>query len=94
MGAILASLGISAGLYSFVDETSYTFTREFMADMYAVIALMTQQDARDTGEEVGASPWFSPLMTPVLQTLSEVYAGLDIQFGGEDQVCAYIDIYI
>ncbi|KAI9778097.1 MAG: hypothetical protein M1839_008401 [Geoglossum umbratile] len=83
--SILASLGIAPTQYTFVDETSYTFTREFMADMYSLIALMTQKDARDTGDEVGESEWLSPLLTPVLQTLSEVYLDMDIQFGGEDQ---------
>ncbi|KAI9768622.1 MAG: hypothetical protein M1840_004819 [Geoglossum simile] len=83
--SILSSLGISPTQYTFVDETSYTFTHAFMTDMYATIALMKQQDARDTGEEVRGSEWLSPLLTPVLQTLSEVYLDLDIQFGGEDQ---------
>ena len=46
---------------------------------------MTQQDARDSMDEVARTNMLSPMLCATQQSLSEPYLDTDIQFGGEDQ---------
>lgn len=71
---------------SMVEMSSYQGTPNFMVDFWKLCALCSQQDARETGAEVGASTMLSPLLTPLLQELGEEYLGVDVEFGGTDQV--------
>jgi len=84
--AILRSLGINLSKIRFVDESSFAYRKEYMVDVLRTCALMKQQDAKDTCEEVGETKILSPLLCCIYQSLSEQYLDIDIQFGGEDQV--------
>ncbi|KKY20370.1 putative tyrosyl-trna synthetase [Diplodia seriata] len=83
--AILQSLGVQPGQVKFVIESTKVYTKDFMVDLQRLCALMTQQDARDTCDEIASTTMLSPMLCCVHQTLSEEYLAMDIQFGGEDQ---------
>ncbi|OJD30386.1 tyrosyl-trna synthetase [Diplodia corticola] len=83
--AVLQSLGVPPGQVEFIDESSYVYSKKFMVDMQKLAALMTQQDARDTCEEISETTMLSPMLCCIHQSLSEEYVGMDIQFGGLDQ---------
>ncbi|KAF4506032.1 hypothetical protein G6O67_006156 [Ophiocordyceps sinensis] len=85
MTAALEAVGVPMAKVSMVDSTSYQGTPEFMVDFWKLCALCSQQDARDTGAEVGSSTMLSPLLTPLLQELGEEYLGVDVELGGTDQ---------
>ena len=84
--AIFRSLGIPVSKIRFVDESSFVYSKKYAIDNQKLCASMTQQDARDTAEEVAQTEMLSPLLCSVQQTLSEQYLDLDIQYGGLDQV--------
>lgn len=85
--AVLSFFGTSPTQIRFVDESSYAYTSDFITDHYKLCALMRQQDARDASDEIANSTMLSPLLMPGHQTLLDQYLDIDIQFGGEDQVC-------
>jgi hypothetical protein len=87
MTAVLRSLGFDLSKIRFVDESSFSYRKEYFIDVLRTCTLMTQQDAKDTSEEVAETEMLSPLLCCVYQSLSEQYLDIDIQFGGEDQVC-------
>jgi tyrosyl-tRNA synthetase len=87
MTAVLESLGFDLSKIRFVDESSFSYRKEYMVDVLRTCALMTQQDAKDTSEETVETEMLSPLLCCIYQSLSEQYLDIDIQFGGEDQVC-------
>ena len=84
--AILRALGVSTSQINFVNESSFAYTKEFMTDVQKTCALMTQQDARDSMDEVAKTTMLSPMLCATYQSLSEPYVDMDIQYGGEDQV--------
>lgn len=86
MTAILLSLDIPKSQVKFIDESTYACTESFTKDVHKMCAVMTQQDARDTCEEVANTTMLSPMLCAIHQALSEEYCDMDIQFGGEDQV--------
>ncbi len=88
VSAILQSLGVDLAKVRFVSESSFAYTKPYVTDVLRTTALMTQQDARDADQEIEDATMLSPLLSCVYQTLSEQYLDIDIQFGGEDQVCA------
>lgn len=67
--------------------TGYQGTPAYEKDLWKMVAACSQQDVKDATEEVGASKMLSPLLTPLLQELGEEYLGVDVGFGGTDQVC-------
>ncbi|KAM4062691.1 tRNA synthetases class I (W and y) domain-containing protein [Hirsutella rhossiliensis] len=83
--AALRAAGVSMCKISVIEMSSYQSTPEFMADFWKLCALCSQQDARETGAEVGGSTMLSPLLTPLLQELGEEYLGVDVELGGRDQ---------
>lgn len=87
MTAVLRSLGVDLSKIRFVAESSFAYRKEYFVDVLRTCALMTQQDAKDTCEETAETIMLSPLLCCVYQSLSEQYLDIDIQFGGEDQVC-------
>jgi tyrosyl-tRNA synthetase len=87
MTAVLRSLGVDPSKIRFVAESSFAYRKEYFVDVLRTCALMTQQDAKDTCEETAETKMLSPLLCCVYQSLSEQYLDIDIQFGGEDQVC-------
>ncbi|EKG18664.1 Aminoacyl-tRNA synthetase class Ib [Macrophomina phaseolina MS6] len=85
VSAVLQSLGVQPGAVKFVSESSIAYSKEFVTDMQRLCALMTQQDARNTCEEVANTAMLSPMLCCIHQSLAEEYLAMDIQFGGEDQ---------
>ncbi|KAL3425175.1 tyrosyl-trna synthetase [Phlyctema vagabunda] len=85
LGAVFESIGVSSPSLPFIEETSYAFTQEHILDIYKLCALSSQQELRKTGDEVGASTMFGPMLTPILQALDEEYQKSDFDFGGLDQ---------
>lgn len=83
---ILETLGVPLSQVHFVEESSFAYSKEFIIDSQKMCALMTQQDARDSMDEVASTTMLSPMLCAIQQSLSEQYLDLDIQFGGEDQV--------
>lgn len=58
-------------------------------DIYKLGSIVTEHDAKKAGAEVVKqveSPLLSGMLYPLLQALDEQYLGVDIQFGGVDQV--------
>lgn len=86
VGAVLQSLGVQPSQVKFVNESSIAYSKEFMVDLQRLCALMTQQDARNTCDEIANTSMLSPMLCCIHQSLSEEYLSMDIQFGGEDQV--------
>jgi hypothetical protein len=72
---------------SVVEMSSYQGTPQYMIDFWKICAFCTQQDTKDTGEEVGATNMLGPLLTPLVQELATEYLSIDVEFGGTDQVC-------
>ncbi|KAJ5409132.1 tyrosyl-trna synthetase [Penicillium cosmopolitanum] len=83
--AILKTLGVSPSQINFVAESSIAYEKDFVVDVQRLCAIMTQNDARDTSNEVAETEKISPLLCSIHQSLSEPYLDLDIQYGGEDQ---------
>lgn len=86
VGAVLQSLGVQPSQVKFVNESSIAYSKEFMVDLQRLCALMTQQDARNTCDEIANTSMLSPMLCCIHQSLSEEYLSMDIQFGGEDQI--------
>jgi hypothetical protein len=66
-------------------------------DVYRLAATVTEHDAKKAGAEVVKqveSPLLSGLLYPGLQALDEQYLGVDMQFGGVDQVCCLLFLMI
>ncbi|GME35411.1 Aminoacyl-tRNA synthetase class Ib [Neofusicoccum parvum] len=85
VSAVLQSLGVQLSQVKFVSESSLAYSKDFVVDMQKLCALMTQQDARSTCDEVATTKMLSPMLCCIHQSLSEEYLAMDIQFGGEDQ---------
>ncbi|EKG14512.1 hypothetical protein MPH_08361 [Macrophomina phaseolina MS6] len=85
VSAILDALGVPSSAVRHVQESSLANTKDWFIDLQKMSAAMTQQDARDTMEEVARTDRLSPMLCAIQQTLSEPYLDLDIQFGGVDQ---------
>jgi tyrosyl-tRNA synthetase len=89
---VFTSLGIPTSKLIFVQGSDYQLTREYNLDNYRLCATVTEHDAKKAGAEVVKqveSPLISGLLYPGLQALDEQYLGVDFQFGGVDQVCAF-----
>lgn len=86
LGAVFDSIGVPSASLLFIEESSYAFTPKHILDVYKLCALSSQQQLRATGDEVGASTMFGPMLTPALQALDEEYQKADFDFGGLDQV--------
>lgn len=83
--AMLQSIGVPIDKLKFVIGTSYQLSREYNLDVYRLMALTTEHDAKKAGAEVVKqvdSPLLSGLVYPLLQALDEEYLGADAQFGG------------
>lgn len=68
--------------------TSFQLSREYSLDVYKLMALTSEHDAKKAGAEVVKqvdSPLLSGLVYPLLQAIDEEYLKVDCQFGGVDQ---------
>ncbi|KAJ3355739.1 hypothetical protein HDU83_002744 [Entophlyctis luteolus] len=86
--AMLTSIGVSIDKLKFVVGSSYQLSEKYTLDVYKMLALVTEHDAKKAGAEVVKqveSPFMSGLVYPLLQALDEEYLDVDVQFGGVDQ---------
>lgn len=86
--AMLTSLGVQLDKLKFVKGSEYQLKREYTMDVYKLLSLVTEHDARKAGAEVVKQvqhPLLSGLVYPGLQALDEHYLDCDAQFGGVDQ---------
>ncbi len=86
--AVLTSIGVPLDKLKFVTGTSYQLSREYSLDVYRMLALTSEHDAKKAGAEVVKqvdNPLLSGLVYPLLQALDEEYLDVDCQFGGVDQ---------
>jgi tyrosyl-tRNA synthetase len=75
--AAMEAIGIPSSSVRFVQESTYQTNAEFVADQWRLCTLVPQQAVRDAWDRS---------YNPGLQTLAEEHLGVDIQFGGTDQV--------
>ncbi|XP_013774160.1 tyrosine--tRNA ligase, cytoplasmic-like isoform X1 [Limulus polyphemus] len=86
--AMLQSIGVPLEKLKFVKGSDYQFTKEFTKDVYRLMSMVTEHDAKKAGAEVVKQvdhPLISSLLYPGLQALDEEYLKVDAQFGGVDQ---------
>jgi tyrosyl-tRNA synthetase len=86
--AMLDSIGVPSNKLKFVVGTSFQLSEKYTLDVYRLLAMVTEHDAKKAGAEVVKqveSPLMSGLVYPLLQALDEEYLGIDVQFGGVDQ---------
>ncbi|KAI9340270.1 tRNA synthetases class I-domain-containing protein [Obelidium mucronatum] len=86
--AMLTSIGVPIDKLKFVVGSSYQLSEKYTLDVYKMLALVTERDAKKAGAEVVKqveSPYMSGLVYPLLQALDEEYLDVDMQFGGVDQ---------
>ncbi|KAJ3157605.1 Tyrosine--tRNA ligase, cytoplasmic [Geranomyces michiganensis] len=86
--AMLVSIGVPTDRLKFVVGSDYQLSREYTLDVYKLLAITTEHDAKKAGAEVVKqveSPKLSGLVYPLLQALDEEYLKVDAQFGGSDQ---------
>ncbi|KAE8420926.1 hypothetical protein BDV36DRAFT_281150 [Aspergillus pseudocaelatus] len=83
--AALKAMGIPLSRVKLPQSSTYQNSESFSHDLWRILALSTLNDVRETGDELGGTTMLSPLLTPLLQALSEEYYDIDVQFGGKDQ---------
>lgn len=86
--AMLQSIGVPLEKLKFVKGSDYQLSKEYTLDVYKLMSLVTEHDARKAGAEVVKQvehPFLSSLLYPGLQALDEEYLNVDAQFGGVDQ---------
>lgn len=96
---MLKSLEIPIEKLKFVIGSDYQLSKEYTLDVYKLLALTTEHDARKAGAEVVkqvSSPLMSGLVYPLLQAIDEEYLDVDVQFGGVDQrkIFTYAEKYL
>ncbi len=84
--AALESIGIPASKITFVEESSYHCSREWVIDQWKLCTLVPQQAVKDAWDRSYNPDMLSPMFCPGIQTLAEEYLDVDFQFGGADQV--------
>jgi tyrosyl-tRNA synthetase len=85
---LLKQTGVSLDKLKFVVGTEFQLKEKYTLDMYKMSALVNSKDTQKAGAEVvkqTETPKMSGLLYPILQSLDEVYLGVDVQFGGVDQ---------
>lgn len=86
--AMLNSIGVPLDKLKFVRGSTYQLQKEFTLDVYRLVSLVTEHDAKKAGAEVVKQvdhPLLSAMLYPLLQGLDEEYLKVDAQFGGVDQ---------
>lgn len=85
VAAALEALGISSTRVSFVQESTFQYTRRFVMDQWRLCTLTPQQAVRDAWDRSYNPDMLGPMLCPGLQTLAEEHLDIDFQFGGADQ---------
>lgn len=80
--AMLTSIGVPIEKLTFITGTSFQLSKKYTLDVYRLLAMTSEHDAKKAGAEVVKqveSPLLSGLVYPLLQALDEEY--LDVCFG-------------
>lgn len=86
--ATLKAVGISTKKLKFILGSSYELNEKYTKDVYKLMGIVSEHDAKKAGAEVVKqtdNPTLSGLVYPVLQALDEQYLQSDCQLGGLDQ---------
>lgn len=86
--AMLTSIGVPLEKLKFVRGSTYQLKPDFTLDVYRLVSMVTEHDAKKAGAEVVKQvdhPLLSAMLYPLLQCLDEEYLKVDAQFGGVDQ---------
>jgi tyrosyl-tRNA synthetase len=97
--AMLGSLGVDLKRIRFVRGSSFQRSSEYVMDLYKLLSLTSEHDAKKAGAQVVkqvSNPLISSLIYPAMQALDEVHLSADAQFGGVDQrkIFAYARKYL
>lgn len=84
----LKTLCVDFGKIQFVKGSEYQKSREYTMDLYKILSITSEHDAKKAGSQVVkqvGNPMVSSLIYPAMQALDEEHLGVDAQFGGVDQ---------
>ena len=84
-----SALSVNIDKLIFVKGTDFQLSKEYTMDVYRANSTITYNRAKHAGAQVvkqSDNPNINSLLYPTLQALDEEYLGVDIQFGGYDQV--------
>lgn len=84
--AAFESMGFPASKITFVEESTYHFSRKWITDQWRLCTLVPQQAVKDAWDRSYNPDMLSPMLCPLIQTLAEEHLDVDFQFGGTDQV--------
>lgn len=82
----LEALGLSASKVHFIEESSYSFNKDFIIDQWKLCTLVPQQAVRDAWDRSYNPGILSPMLCPGLPALAEEHLQIDFVLGGTDQV--------
>ena len=82
------SIGADIKNFEIVKGSDFQLKKDYCFDILKMSTFVSINDCRRAASEVvkfGANPKLSGLIYPIMQSLDEVYLGVDIQYGGVDQ---------
>ncbi|KAH9412243.1 tyrosine tRNA ligase [Ordospora pajunii] len=86
--ACLRMLCVELEKIEFVRGSEYQRSPEYVMDLYRILAITNEHDAKKAGAQVVRqveNPMISSLVYPAMQALDEEHLHVDVQFGGVDQ---------
>jgi len=86
--SLLKAVGVSLERLKFVNGSDYELSAPYTMDLYRLLTLVTEHDAKKAGSEVVKqieNPTLAGSIYPLMQALDEEYLKVDAQFGGVDQ---------
>ncbi|KAK6339765.1 hypothetical protein TWF718_009159 [Orbilia javanica] len=91
LGALFEAInGRPASSLQFHPQSAHCTTKEYTLDLFKVLSLTSQADARSPNDELRNTKMLSPLICPLLQALDEPWMKCDFTLGGLDQA-GYFD---
>lgn len=86
--SLLKAAGVSLDKLEFINGSDYQLSSAYTMDVYRLLTIVTEHDAKRAGSEVVKqieNPTLAGSVYPLMQSLDEEYLGVDAQFGGVDQ---------
>ncbi|KAF3167129.1 hypothetical protein TWF225_012054 [Orbilia oligospora] len=82
--------GRPSSAIQFQLQSTHCTTKEYTLDLFKILSLTSQADARSPNDELRNTKMLSPLLCPLLQALDEPWMRCDFTLGGLDQA-GYFD---
>jgi tyrosyl-tRNA synthetase len=85
---MLSFLGVQPNEYSFVLGSSFQKSPEYVMELFRFCTLTDTKETQNASSEVvkqQKNPQMSHLIYSMMQSLDEVFLGVDVQVGGNDQ---------